>query len=183
MKFNHYIMPPRAVLRDEGYIPQHISPKISDEIYRMLTMIGSPFARYAIWYKKRYRNVYDLSRKAISVYVYGISNLAQFGGEEKEVAYHAMKICCGDVMDKYSAFSGEDVGKFVRFNRRFVDQCIDILIDALDKEAREHIERMSGAVVPYWFEKKTKVQRTVKLHKSKFRGGNYRIEKYADMYD
>lgn len=182
MKFNHYVMPSYVELRAEGYLPEYISKPVQDAVFRGLTMIGSPFAKYAQWYMSKYGNVLELGRIALTTYAYGIANLQQFGEEEKEVAYHCIKRCTVKVMGRYVGLSGMEKPKYyIRYNRKFIESFISIIIDALDSEARDHIKRMSGAVVPYWFEKKPK--RKPKLHLGHGKGGQYRIEKYADMFD
>lgn len=182
MKVDHYVMPKYPELDALGYRPMYIDPKVGLEIYRMLTMLGSPFTKYAIWYMKKYKNYLELSRKAVTTYAYGIENLQQFGGEEKEVAYHCLTACTNAIMDRYTRLSGlPRPSDRIYYNKRFVEQCVAILIDCVDKEARDQLLRMGGHVVPYWYEKKPKRKKSLKVPINK--GGGYRIERYADMYD
>jgi len=181
MKFNHYMMPSYPEIKEMGYTPQYIDPKISTELFKMLIMIGSPFAKYAQWYMGKYGNVLELSSKAISIYAYGIDNLQQFGREEKEVAYHSLKQCTNTIMFRYNKYSGQKAVTYIKYNQKFVEQAISVLIDILDKEAREQILRTKGNVIPYWFEKKKRIAK--KMRVPVCRGGSYRIEKYADMYE
>ena len=181
MKFNHYSMPTIDEINVLGYQPQYVDPKISDAIYSALIMIGSPFAPYGMWYKTKYKNVLELSRRAVTVYAYGVHNLNWFGNEEKEVAYHCIRQITNIVLHKYNAFSGKKTTRYVLYNRKFIDSFISVIVDSVDKEAREQIARVEGTVVPYWFEKKRKVK--PKMRVPVCRGGSYRIERYADMYD
>lgn len=176
----NYLAPRLSELRAMGYQPNDVSPEGRQGLYDALVYIGSPIGKYAMWYLEHYGNFRHPALRACAVLVYGLSNLSEFGGSLEGVANDMLHKVCREIMDKWKLnHSGVKV-RLIRHNAVMVQRVMSITCEAMDREAQDHIRRMSGKVVEEHWRKK----RVVK-HKGKARGGDgcYRIELYDWYYE
>lgn len=176
----NYLAPRMSELRAMGYQPDDVSPDARKALYDVLVYIGSPISKYAMWYFDYYGNFRHPTLKAMGVLVYGISNLAEFGGDLEGVANDALHKVCREIMDKWKLnHSGVKV-KVIRHNAVMVQRLLTHGFEAMMREAEDHKRRMMGKSVPEHWRKK----RVIK-HKGHGKGGDgcYRIELYDRYYD
>lgn len=176
----NYLAPRMSELREMGYQPNDVSPESRQSLYDALVCIGSPVAKYAMWYLEHYGNFRQPALRAVTVLIYGLKHLPEFGNDLEGVANDMLYKVVREIMDKWKLNHKGVKVKIVRHNAMLVQRVRDMVCDVMDREAQDHIRRMMGKDVPeHWRSK-----RVVK-HKGKARGGDgcYRIELYDRYYD
>lgn len=184
MQYVHYIGPKVWELKKEGWVPRQVSGEAQTALYNALTHFGSPYRIAAEWYLDTYGNMSYPCRKAVGAYAYGLGHMAQFGNNLEQVVCDTMFKAVRDIMHHYNTFSGVDrSGKYAWYTRKFIDGYVAVATDGLMRDARDQLRRVQGeGELPFWW-KKPKKEKRVRLHKGKAKGGSYRIERLADLYD
>ena len=173
MKHQIYLAPYHNELRQEGWIPTEISKQSKDAIYRALTLYGCNHAKYMEWYKSYYGNTTELARRMLATYAYGIENLSQFGGDMHNVIFQGYIHVTKELMAKYNDFSGNKPMKKTVFTKaKYVEETVEIVIREMTEDAMKHIAKMKGTYIEPKKEKKRRKK-----------PDEYRIMRYADMYD
>lgn len=176
----NYLAPRMSELRAMGYIPNDVSPEARAAMYEALVYIGSPIGKYAEWYLEHYGNFRHPALKCVAILVYGISNLAEFGGDLEGVANDVLHKVCREIMDKWKLNHPGIKVRVIKHNALMVQRVLTITFEAMMREAEDHKRRMTGKDVPEHWRKKRFVK-----HKGKARGGDgcYRIELYDRYFD
>lgn len=176
----NYLAPRMSELRAMGYVPNDVSPASRQALYDALVYIGSPVGKFAMWYFEHYGNFRHPALKVLSVLVYGLQHLAEFGGDLEGVANDALYKAVREIMDKWKLNHKGIKVRIVRHNEVVVQRILTQVFDAMMREAEDHKRRMMGKVVPdHW--RTTKVRK----HKGHGKGGDgcYRVERYDRYYE
>lgn len=176
----NYLAPRMSELRAMGYVPNDVSPEGRAAMYEALVYIGSPVGKYAQWYFEHYGNFRHPALKTLSVLIYGLAHLAEFGGDLEGVANDALYKAVREIMDKWKLNHKGVKVRIVRHDSATVQRVLNSVFEAMMREAEDHKRRMTGKDVPEHWRKKRFVK-----HKGKARGGDgcYRIELYDRYFE
>ena len=177
---NIYYAPYFKELVDEGYLPEYINPKTREAVDHIYRNNKSPIRTYYSYYMNKYKqNNHELVRKLLSAYIYGLAHPQQFANEPINAVMSGLISSNRTILSKYLAFIAKEPSKYILIPYYSLLPMAEALTTILLKEAREHIRRMNGEQVPYWFEK----PKRKRLHKKISETGVYKIERYYGHYE